>query len=126
MTRKYKWLFWEREGKMGGDVIGTPRGGYLETTGRGGGEGGEQSREGRPKDVPISHCLSHPKYFIFVLFMCICVLCICVRLYAGACRSRKGVPDSPELELQAVVSHQIWVQETEFGSSARAVGTLRP
>ena len=43
---------------------------------------------------------------------------------AGACRDQKRTSDPRELELQAVVSHSVWMLGTELRSSARAMCTL--
>lgn len=43
---------------------------------------------------------------------------------SGAFRGPKRISDSLKQELEALVSHQTWVLETEFRSSARAVLVL--
>lgn len=43
-----------------------------------------------------------------------------VHIHADACRGQKRVPGSREQELQAVMSHQMWL----VGSSAETVNTV--
>lgn len=70
------------------------------------------------------------KVLFSVLFICIFCLCVCVPalgvfvcvptclyvhcLHAGACRDQKREADLPELELQLVASHWVWVLRTEL------------
>lgn len=95
MTRNYKWLFWKREEKMGGDVIGTPRGGYLETTGREGerereGKEGNSQEKGGPKTSPLV-ILSLAQNILFSFCLCVYVpnayVSVCMQAPAEA---RKG------------------------------------
>lgn len=51
-------------------------------------------------------------------------LCRSVHLFVQMPESTKDGVRVSELELQAVVSGQMWVLETELGSSARAVCIL--
>lgn len=42
-----------------------------------------------------------------------CYLCFCVYVHTGTCRSQKKTGDFVLLELQAVVSHLVWVLRTQ-------------
>ena len=47
-----------------------------------------------------------------------------VHMSAGVYGGHKLVPEFPELELQSVMSHLMWVLGTELESSVRPVHTL--
>ena len=49
---------------------------------------------------------------------------VCTHVSASACRIQERVLDPLELELQAVVSHLMWVLRTELGSSPRVLCVL--
>ena len=70
--------------------------------------------------------------------MCVCVcecgrICIwkyaCVHMHTykyRCCEIQKRLENLLALELQAVVSHAVWVLDIDAGSSARAVSALNP
>lgn len=68
--------------------------------------------------------------FCLIVYICVCTydymgcvgmcVCVCVCLLWKPEREL----NAPELGLQVVVSHQIWMLGTEFGSSRRTESTL--
>lgn len=65
----------------------------------------------------VKRKMSLLKDVIFTSMWCVCVCVLICAYECSACRVWKRMSDLLELELQAVVSHSIWVLGTELGSS---------
>lgn len=80
-------------------------------------------------DGCVSVCVSGYRVSVSVCGVClsVCHLCLCVHM--GACEpvcagEHGGQKGDIKLELQALVSHTIWMLGARVQSSDRAVGTL--
>lgn len=67
--------------------------------------------------LELKACIATPSFKI--------LLHMSVLVYVGACRGRKWVIDSLELELQTAVSYQTWVLGAQFGSSRETATLLK-
>jgi hypothetical protein len=68
--------------------------------------------------------ISSPSHCKFVVFLKNFHMCVCVCRYEHVCARRGCQIDSLELEVQAVVSHLMWVLGTALKYSVRPASVL--
>lgn len=70
------------------------------------------------------HSHRHYLFLIFLLNVCVCMRARVCNIHAVTHRVQRRKTDTLELELQAIVSHVVWVLRPELYSSEKAPSAL--